>query len=237
MSDDREQPRDGHGPADPWAPPPRDGVELSKSPTPPTPPAHDRPTAPPAHDQPTVASMPGVPAPGGDVPPPPIAPGGAVPGAYGHPAAPGGYGHPAAPGGYGYPTAPVPPAGYGHPGYPGYPAYGPLRQQSQNNGMGTAAMVLGILAVVLSVCSYGIMGLILGGIALPLGIVARKKSLRGEADNRGQAVAGIALGSVGIVLGIAGIVLIAFLVTHADEWDDSPDDPWSTSRVSVGALR
>ncbi|MFF7442414.1 DUF4190 domain-containing protein [Streptomyces sp. NPDC008122] len=225
MSDNRDQSQGGYDPTDPWAPPNRDGVELSKPATP---------SPSPVHDQPTMTSFPAAPggpgAPAGDVPPPPVAPGG--------PAVTPGYGYPAAntAGAYGYPPAPAPPAATGY-GYPA-PGYGqPGWQQPANNGMGTAAMVLGICAVVLAFCSYGILGLILGGIALPLGIAGRKRHLRGEANNKGQAVTGIVLGSIGIALGLAGIALIVFLVTHADEWRDSGTDPWSSTETSLSAPR
>ncbi|MFB7514320.1 DUF4190 domain-containing protein [Streptomyces sp. NPDC056144] len=237
MSENRDQPQGGYDPADPWAPPNRDGVELSKAQE--TPPA----SPPSVHDQQTVVSMPGVPD-GGQVPPPPVAPGGpgtTTPG-YGYPAATPtptpGYGYPAAtPGpptapGYGYPSPSPSPsygAGYGQPGWP--------QQPQQNNGMAIAAMVVGICGVVLAFCSYGILGLVLGGVALPLGIVARKRAVRGEAGNKGQAVAGIVLGSIGIVFGIAGIVLIALIVTNSEEWGDSGEDPWSSTGTSFSAPR
>ncbi|AJF67552.1 DUF4190 domain-containing protein [Streptomyces vietnamensis] len=233
MSDNRDQQPGGYDPTDPWAPPNRDGVELSKPATPSPSPVHDQPTMTSFPAAPGAPGTPGAPgAPGSDVPPPPVAPGG--------PATTPGYGYPtAAPpaGAYGYPPAsPTPPATSGY-GYPGYPGYGVLGGQPQNNGMGTASMVLGILAVALAFCSYGILGLILGGIALALGIVGRKRHLRGEASNRGQAIAGITLGSIGIALGIAGIALIAFLVTHADEWSKTGEDPWGVSETSFSAPR
>ncbi|MFI8826427.1 DUF4190 domain-containing protein [Streptomyces sp. NPDC053431] len=214
MSENNDQP------VDPWAPPNQDGVELSKS--------ADTPGAavpPPVHNQPTVASMPGA-----DLPPPPAAPGGG----FGQPAAPQqpGYGYPAP-----APAYPGPGYGAGYPGGYGQPGWAP----GPSNGMGTAAMVLGILAVVLAFCSYGVLGLILGGVALGLGIAAKKKSDRGEATNRGQAIAGITLGSIGLVLGVAGIALIVYLVAHADEWDkggsSSDEDPWSTSLTVASAPR
>ncbi|MER6096943.1 DUF4190 domain-containing protein [Streptomyces sp. NPDC001728] len=225
MSDNQDQSRGGFDPADPWAPPNRDGVELSK----PAPSA-------PVHDQQTVTSVPLASEP--EVPPPPVAPGGPAAGAgYGYPSAgTGGYGYPAAnaSGGYGYPAAPTPPpvSGYGYPGY-GQPGW----QQPMNNGMGVAAMVVGICAVVLAFCSYGILGLILGAVALPLGIVGRKRHLRGEANNKGQAVAGITLGSIGIALGLAGIALIIVLAMNADEWSSSDEDPWSSTGTSLSAPR
>ncbi|MEU5218332.1 DUF4190 domain-containing protein [Streptomyces sp. NPDC020807] len=236
MSENRDQPQGGgYDPADPWAPPNRDGVELSKEQSP-------QPAAPPqpsVHDQQTVVSMPGVPD-AGQVPPPPVAPGGpaaTTPG-YGYPAATPtptpGYGYPAATppagaSGYGYPSpSPSYGAGYGQPGWP---------QQPQNNGMAIAAMVVGICGVVLAFCSYGILGLVLGGVALPLGIVARKRAVRGEAGNKGQAVAGIVLGSIGIAFGIIGIVLITVIAMNADEWSESGDDPWSSTGTSLSVPR
>ncbi|WP_432062089.1 DUF4190 domain-containing protein [Streptomyces sp. S1] len=220
MSDNRDQQPGGYDPADPWAPPNRDGVELSK-------PAE--PSPPPVHDQQTVTSMPAAPGPGGDVPPPPVAPGG--------PAAPGAYGYPAdTSGGYGYPTAPGAPApmatsGYGYPGYPGY-AGQPGWQQPPSNGTGTAAMVLGIISVA-GFCLYGL-GALLGILALILGIVGVKKAGRGEATNRGMAVAGIVLGAIGTLI---GAVFLAFLVWAINQdpstFEDSgyEDDPFASSLV------
>ncbi|MEV5974377.1 DUF4190 domain-containing protein [Streptomyces sp. NPDC051921] len=215
MSENNDQP------VDPWAPPNQDGVELSK-------PAPGAAVPPQVHNQPTVASMPGA-----ELPPPPAAPG-ATGAGFGLPTGPAAPQQP----GYGYPAAPAasyPGYGAGYPGGYGQPGWTP----APSNGMGTAAMVLGILAVVLAFCSYGVLGLILGGVALGLGIAAKKKSDRGEATNRGQAVAGITLGAIGLALGVAGIALIIFIATHADEWDksDSGDDPWSTRLTVASAPR
>ncbi|MEU9623809.1 MULTISPECIES: DUF4190 domain-containing protein [unclassified Streptomyces] len=238
MSENTEQPAGGPAPSDPWAPP-DSRVPLDKPAADPRPPA--------AHDQPTVTSMPGAgpgpapapgpgpgagvqagPAPGpaggfgpgfgtGEVPPPPIAPNG--PGQQVPPA-----------GQYGYPAAPAPQYG----GYPGYSAYGqaPWGSPAPSNGMGTAAMVLGILAVCLF-CVYGIPSLILGVLALIFGILGRKRVQRGEATNNGQALAGIIMGSIGIVFGVAIISFFIWLfVAHGDELDDNTyNDPYSTSLV------
>ncbi|GFM99689.1 hypothetical protein Sfulv_45000 [Streptomyces fulvorobeus] len=197
---------------------------------------------PPAHDQPTVSAMPGVgsgPAPGagapgygqggagagygpGDtaVPPPALAPGG--PGQAAPPSGP-----------YGYPAAPVPPYG-GYPGYPGYgggPGWG---GPPPANGLGTAAMVLGILAVCLF-CVYGVPSLILGILALIFGILGRRRVARGEADNAGQALTGVILGSIGIALGAAIIGFFIWLfATHGQDFNDIEeyDDPYATSLVA-----
>ncbi|MFG2627290.1 DUF4190 domain-containing protein [Streptomyces sp. NPDC048473] len=236
MSDNTEQPAGGAAPRDPWAPP-DSRVPLEKPAGDPRPPA--------VHDQPTVTSMPGVgdgPAPAagpgfgagaqtgpvqdsgagfgpGEVPPPPIAPNG--PSQQVPPAA----------GQYGYPAAPAPQYG-SYPGYAGY-NQAPWGGPAPSNGMGTAAMVLGILAVCLF-CIYGIPSLILGALALIFGILGRKRVQRGEATNSGQALAGIIMGSIGIVFGVAIISFFIWLfATHADEFDDSTynDDPYSTSLV------
>ncbi|MFE4334484.1 DUF4190 domain-containing protein [Streptomyces sp. NPDC056831] len=241
MSDNTEQPAGGAAPRDPWAPP-DSRVPLEKQAGDPRPPA--------VHDQPTATSMPGVqdgpapatgpgfgpggqtgPVPGsgagfgpGEVPPPPIAPNG--PGQQVPPAA----------GQYGYPAAPAPQYG-SYPGYTGY-NQAPWGVPMPSNGMGTAAMVLGILAICLF-CIYGIPSLILGALALIFGILGRKRAQRGEATNSGQALAGIIMGSIGIVFGVAIISFFIWLfVTHVDEFDDNSynDDPYSTSLV-VGVAR
>ncbi|MEV4427224.1 DUF4190 domain-containing protein [Streptomyces sp. R-07] len=225
MSDNRDQSRGGYDPTDPWAPPNRDGVELSK-------PASPSPA--PVHDQQTVTSMPLTPEPGGQLPPPPVAPGGpaATPG-YGYPAdTSGGYGYPAdTSGGYGYPAAaPAPPTASGY-GYPGYPGYGqPGWQQSPSNGMGTTAMVLGIIAVA-GFCMYGL-GVILGILALIFGIIGMKKAGRGEATNRGMALAGVILGSIGILVSAVFLGFMIWAISQdSTSFDDSgtDEDPFASS--------
>ncbi|MFF0272994.1 DUF4190 domain-containing protein [Streptomyces sp. NPDC004330] len=222
MSDNQDQSRGGYDPTDPWAPPNRDGVELSKGATP---------SPPPVHDQQTVTSFP-LASPGpAEVPPPPVAPGGpaATPGAYGYPAADtsGGYGYPAA-------TPPAPTgSGYGYPGYPspgGYPGQTGW-QQSPSNGMGIASMVLGIIAVA-GFCLWGL-GAILGILALIFGIIGVKKCSRGEATNRGMAVTGIVLGAIGTVV---SAVFLGFIIWAASQDSGSfdsgyDDDPFASSLV------
>jgi hypothetical protein len=76
------------------------------------------------------------------------------------------------------------------------------------NGSGTAALVLGIVAVVL--CWSVVGGIVLGILAVIFGIVGRGRANRGEATNRGSATAGIVTGVIGIILAGA---LIAFGVS------------------------
>lgn len=158
----------------------------------------------------------------GPVPPPPVGPNGpgqATPppgGQYGYPApAPGGqYGYPAPPQSqsqYGYPAPPGPQHGEypGAPGYPGYPGYAQSAWGGPGpaNGMGVASLVLGIISVV-TFCMCGL-GIVLGLLALIFGLIGRGRATRGEADNGGVALAGIILGSVGLVVSavVLGLVL------------------------------
>ncbi|GHG27635.1 DUF4190 domain-containing protein [Streptomyces hydrogenans] len=214
-ADPRPQDREA---SDPWAPPERrnEPVELGK-----------RPAADPlVHDRPTVTSIPvGDPA-GGELPPPPVAPGG--PSAYGAPTPPPSYGYPAAgPGAYGYPAAG--PGAYGYP--PAHPSpYGPM--PGQYNGMGTAGMVLGIIGTCLF-WFYGVPSIVLGVLALIFGILGRKRAHRGEASNGGAATAGIVLGIVSAVLGAAVVALVVWAVVSYDEYEESGREGTTTSAVLV----
>jgi len=97
-----------------------------------------------------------------------------------------------------------------------------------SNGMGTAGLVLGILAAVVF-CLWPL-AIVLGVLGVIFGAVGRRKARRGEATNAGQALAGIICGAVGIALGIA--VLVIVLVVPDDSGDDDSDgggDGFSTS--------
>ncbi|MFB7533224.1 DUF4190 domain-containing protein [Streptomyces sp. NPDC056178] len=203
MSDNTEQPAGGAAPRDPWAPP-DSRVPLEKPAGDPRPPA--------VHDQQTVTSMPGV----GDGPASAAAPGFGAPEQTGPVPGPGpafGPGEvpppPVAPNG---PGQPVPPAAgqYGYPAaqYGGYPGYGQTSWggPAPANGLGIAAMVLGIIAVA-GFCMWGL-GVVLGVLALIFGIIGRGRVRRNEATNGGMALAGIILGSIGIVISGAFLALM-----------------------------
>jgi len=99
-------------------------------------------------------------------------------------------------------------------------------QPFPQNGMGTAAMVLGILSCCLF-CIYGIVSVVLGVLAVVFGIKGKQRADRGEANNRGQAQAGFITGIVGIVLGIAAIVVMVIAIVAAvhDERNNVDDGP------------
>lgn len=219
----------------PWAPPADEAP--SRAPGAPTPPSvHNQPTVvalpgtgAPSHPQPhphpqsppqswdnpfasPAAGPPPHPVPGEPVPPPPIAPEGPGQVSYGY--------------GYGYPAYPTPGAGY-----PGAPGYGwPMMPPAPSNGMGTAGLVLGIISAVVF-CLWPV-AIILGILAVIFGVLGRRKARHGEANNPGQALAGIICGAVGIALGIAMIVV--FFALPDDSGDSDPfsgDDGYSTSLV------
>lgn len=93
------------------------------------------------------------------------------------------------------------------PEYEQGPGYGapPARPR---NGFGIAALVLGLLALVL--CWTIIGGILLGLLALIFGLIGRARARRGEATNGGMSVAGLVLGVLGLLLGIG---LFAFGVS------------------------
>ncbi|WP_073964834.1 DUF4190 domain-containing protein [Streptomyces sp. CB02460] len=194
---------------------------------------------------PATWAAPGAPGAPGSVPPPPVGPNGpgqagpppqdGFPGSqpqYGYPgrqAAPG-YGYPGAqPPQFGYPTGQAPQ--YGYPGYPGYgnPWGGP----APANGLGIASLVLGIIATA-GFCMYGL-GIVLGILALIFGIIGRGRAQRGEADNGGVALAGIILGSIGIVVSAAFLGFFIWLVTNDDFDDEDSGSDYEPAPVSLVA--
>jgi membrane-bound ClpP family serine protease len=110
------------------------------------------------------------------------------------------------------PTQPGPPVG---PGYGGYPAARPRR-----NGMGTASLILGIVAVVLVVLIFfSPLGALLGLLAVIFGIVGIMRVNRGEADNRAQAVTGLVTGAVALVVGLfLAISIGTFFAANVNEF-------------------
>lgn len=112
----------------------------------------------------------------------------------------------------GQPGQPSQPGQPGQPGQPSHP-YGAApgdnhgRPRPQGKGLAIAALVLGVLALL--TCWTIVGGLLLGLLALVLGLVALGRARKGRAAGKGLAIAGVALGVVGA--GIAGVLLAAGL--------------------------
>jgi hypothetical protein len=81
------------------------------------------------------------------------------------------------------------------------------QQPGQNNRLGNAALVLGILSVVL--CWTVGVGLLFGVLGVVFGRIGRGRAERGEATNGRAARAGAVVGGIGIGLTVAFTVAIA----------------------------
>jgi len=82
----------------------------------------------------------------------------------------------------------------------------PLHVHPQN-GLGTAAMVLGIVALVLFFTL--VVGVVCGVVAIVFGAIGRGRARRGEATNHGQATAGLVTGTIAV---LASVFLFLALV-------------------------
>jgi len=115
-----------------------------------------------------------------------------------------------------YPTQPGQPPGQ----YPGQPPsqYPAARRR---NGMGTAALVLGVVAVVLVLLLlFSPIGAFLGLLAVLFGILGIMRANRGEADNRGQAVAGLVTGAIALLVGVFFTISIGvWFSTHVNDFN------------------
>jgi hypothetical protein len=110
------------------------------------------------------------------------------------------YGTPPAYGSGGFGEAP--------PGFGG-PPRALLRPQ---NSLGTAALVLGIIAIPFG---FLVFGGGLGALAVVLGIAGRARVRRGEANNGGVALAGIIAGALGFLIA-AAVVVVLILAYNSD---------------------
>lgn len=145
---------------------------------------------------------PAQPPPGASGPPAPAPPGWGAPPSYGG-------GPPAAPGWGDAPSR-------GGPGWSGPGAAGP------RNTVGTVALVLGIIGLLLFWTTLP--GLALGVTAIVLGAVGRARARRGEATNGGVALAGLVTGIVASVLSVVLLALaITFVATHKDTFSHYTD--------------
>lgn len=80
------------------------------------------------------------------------------------------------------------------------------QQPMPQNGMGAAALVMGIL-------QFFCLGTIGSILAIVFGRIGMKRADQGLATNRGTAKAGVVLGTVGVVMQVLGILyFIAFLM-------------------------
>ena len=111
-----------------------------------------------------------------------------------------------------------PPPGQGPGG--SYQVGGAPPATGRRNGMGTAALVLGVVALVLVLLLlFSPLGAFLGLLAVLFGILRLMRANRGEADNRGQAVAGLVTGAIALLAGIFLTISVGtWFATHVNDF-------------------
>ncbi len=126
-----------------------------------------------------------------------------------------------------YPPQPGqgPPGDYPPPGQApagGYPTAGYPATRTRRNGMGTTALVLGVVALTLVLLLlFSPLGAFLGLLAVLFGILGLMRANRGEADNRGQAVAGLVTGGIALLVGVFLTISIGtWFATHVNDFND-----------------
>ncbi|MFB7516410.1 DUF4190 domain-containing protein [Streptomyces sp. NPDC056144] len=105
-------------------------------------------------------------------------------------------------------------------------------QRVMRNGLGTAALILGIIGALSGLIPllFWLAGT-LGLIALVLGLVGKGRVKRGEANNKGVTLTGAILGLVSLILATVGLVITVTAVSDAVEEIDkavqsaAPKDP------------
>jgi Domain of unknown function (DUF4190) len=133
-----------------------------------------------------------------------------------------------------YEAPPQQPAPYGlgqSPGDYSGPVTGDVSgwRPGPRNGFGIAALVLGIVSILL----FPGLGIILGLLGIIFGILGIRLASKGEATNNGMAIAGVVLSAVGLAL---GALLIGFAVTYWPRVDDCLDR-FSTSQQREDCIK
>ncbi len=91
-------------------------------------------------------------------------------------------------------------------------------QQAPRNGLGIAALILGIIGAVAGIIPFFFwVAAILGIIGLILGFVGRGRVKRGEATNATMALWGIITSAIAVVVSIIGAVVLVGLFANLDE--------------------
>ncbi|CAN5551071.1 hypothetical protein BH24ACT13_BH24ACT13_07940 [soil metagenome] len=106
------------------------------------------------------------------------------------------------------------PPGYGQ----GYPATQP------RNGLGIAALVVGIFALILAIFFFPL-GLLLAVVAIVLGIFAIRRVSKGQATNRGMAISGVVLGVLALIVAAALAFFVASIFERVRDCADQNLSP------------
>ncbi|MCX5391159.1 DUF4352 domain-containing protein [Streptomyces sp. NBC_00094] len=117
-------------------------------------------------------------------------------------------------------------------------------QQVMRNGLGTAALILGIIGTISGLIPllFWLAGT-LGLIALILGLVGKGRVKRGEANNKGVTLTGAILGLVSLILATVGLIITVTAVSDAVEEIDkavqsaAPKAPKTTEAPAADATK
>jgi drug/metabolite transporter (DMT)-like permease len=107
------------------------------------------------------------------------------------------------------------------------PLYGPPQPQPRN-GLGTTALVLGIVGLALAwIPIIGYVALILGIVGVVLGAVGYRKTRKGQADNPKVAIWGTVLSALTIALSILFFAVLLNVASDAsndlEKWTECTD--------------
>ncbi|MBO0918218.1 DUF4190 domain-containing protein [Streptomyces laculatispora] len=91
---------------------------------------------------------------------------------------------------------------------------------TRSNGLAIAALVLGIVAVLLFWTVLG--GILLGLVAIVLGIIAARRARGGRAPHGTLSIVGAVLGALGLIGSIV-IIAIGASILNSDEFKDFND--------------
>lgn len=95
-----------------------------------------------------------------------------------------------------------------------YASPGQAPARTGGAGFAIAALVLGILAVLS--CWTVVGGILLGLVAIILGIVGWRRANRGAATGKGMAITGVVLGTIGLLLSVVFVVFIGSFLNGSD---------------------
>ncbi len=100
------------------------------------------------------------------------------------------------------------------------PAGAVAGQPGPSNGLGTGALITGIVGLVFSLFLgwfiIGIpLGILLGAVAIVLGLIGRGRAKRGMATNGGVALTGAILGFIAVLVAIAIAVFYALVINKS----------------------
>ena len=104
-------------------------------------------------------------------------------------------------------TAGAAPGAQAQPQVPWYP---PVQQFTPVSGKATASMILGILSIPSCVC-YGLPGILLGPLALVLGVLAREEVDSGEYRGHSHRMAGMICGAIGTLIPLSLLAMFILM--------------------------